>query len=333
MSTGMRRYAHEMAARLPAHLAAFGTRAITVRDGESFGFAEQVALPWMLHRTRPRLVHHLSLYAPLLPTVPAVVTVHDVIHLRFPEYFKARVQPYYRHIVRPLLARAVRVITDDERTVAELEAYLGVDPRKVRVIPLGVDGVFLAAEFDAPPAAPARERPYVVYAGNHCAHKNLATLAAAWAELAAAVPYDLVCTGEDDFPADWPRVRPNGARLICLGELDDRGLARVMYEAAALVYPSLCEGFGLPMLEALAVGTAVIASDEAVPGVLRPVCTIVPAEEPQAWTAALTALRKPAPEERVERRAYSRAFTWDRCAQATAGCYREILEEEQSQDH
>jgi glycosyltransferase involved in cell wall biosynthesis len=308
MSVGMKRYAQELAARLPviAPDLAFSV----IDQGENFGLAEQVRLPLALLRMRPALVHHFSLYAPLLAAAPTIVTIHDLIHLEFPQYFKAHIAPYYQFVVRTLLKRA--------------------DPKKIRVIPLGVDQQFLHPQFDQPGVHPDRERPYIFYAGNHRPHKNLATLLSAWAALDDRVPYDLVLTGHDDFDPSLQRQRPNGAQIFCLGDISDEQLVHVMHAASALVYPSLSEGFGLPMLEALALGTPVIASDMAVPGILRDACIVVEARNISAWSEAITQLKITGAEERRLIRAYSGAFTWDRCAVQTAACYREVLEEQKS---
>jgi len=328
MSVGMSRYAVEMAKRLPR--IAPDLAWYLWREGENFGLDEQVRLPLAFARRRPALVHHLSLYAPLVQVAPTIVTIHDCIHLRYPEYFRRHIGWYYRTVVRRLLRRAVRIITDDRRTIDDLQHYLDVDPNKVRVIPLGVAETFLAAD----EASPARA-PYLFYAGNHRSHKNLEMLVNAWFALPEACSSDLIFTGLDDLPVTWPRQRANGSRLRCCGMLDDAALIAMLRGATALVYPSLCEGFGLPMLEALAVGTPVIASADAVPEVVRQACTVLSSRDTAAWTTAIQAqiehdavspselLRA----ERLARRTLAAQYTWDRCASATADLYREAIED------
>ena len=318
MSVGMTAYAEELARRLPrvANDLSFATlvRSSALDRDEQFG------LPARLRSMRPRLVHHLSVYAPLAGPRPFVITIHDLIHLRFPQYFKGRVGPYYRTIVRAVCARAARVITDDEATVADLERYLGVSARKVRVVSLGVDEAFLG-EVD-PYAA---ERPYFFYAGNRKPHKNLATLLGAWAALPAHYDVDLVLSGRANGES-LPDVARERGRVRDAGELTAAELARRYRGSAALVYPSLCEGFGLPMLEAAAVGARVIASDAAVPGVLRPLAeTFAPFDVARLTPLMVRALD--APSDRSAARAVARDLTWDRCARATAEVYRDVLVE------
>ncbi len=100
---------------------------VAFSDGGNFGWSEQVRMPLAMRRARLDLIHFLALYVPLAVPAKFVVTIHDLIHLRFPQYFKAKVTPYYQTVVRWACARASRVITDDARTVDDLVELLGVD--------------------------------------------------------------------------------------------------------------------------------------------------------------------------------------------------------------
>src|ERR1700683_5477873 len=141
MSVGMKTYARELIARLPSVAPEF--KFAFFERGANFGYDEQVRLPLTMRRSQLDLMHFMSLYVPLLSPTPSVITIHDVIHLRYPQYFKSKVRSYYATVVRLACARAKRVITDDERTIDDLERYLKVDRRKVRVIPLGIAERFL----------------------------------------------------------------------------------------------------------------------------------------------------------------------------------------------
>jgi glycosyltransferase involved in cell wall biosynthesis len=318
MSVGMRAYAEEMAARLP-RVAPDLTFATFVRTS-ALDRGEQIDLPARLRRERPRLVHFLSVYAPLAGPRPYVITIHDLIHLRFPKYFKRFVGPYYRTVVRTVCARAARIITDDERTAFDLERYLGVPARKVRVVPLGADDVY----FEPGPRANG-PRPYFIYAGNRRPHKNLGALYRAWEALPPEIEVDLALTGADDGDLGGAPPQRTHGTLRFLGDVSVGELARLYRGAVALVYPSLCEGFGLPMLEAAAVGTPVIASSEAVPAVLRDSVTVFAPHD----VTALTTLMRRALEQPSESHASesTRALTWNHCAARTAEVYREVLRE------
>lgn len=136
LSAGMKTYARELVERLPRIAPEYAYALFS--EGANFGWSEQVRLPLAIRRAKLDLVHFLSQYVPLLVPPRFVVTIHDLIHLRFPQYFKAKVRPYYATVVRSACRRAKRVITDDERTVDDLVELLGVARAKIRVVPLGV---------------------------------------------------------------------------------------------------------------------------------------------------------------------------------------------------
>jgi len=320
-SVGMRAYAHELVTRLP-HIAP-DLEFITYQDGTNFGWDEHVSLPRRMRRDGIDLAHFMSLYAPAFAPRPYVVTIHDLIHLRFPQYFKANVGPYYRTITRLICARAARVITDDERTVNDLARFLHVDRAKVRVIPLGVDDVFLGGREPFRPP-----RPYLIYAGNHREHKDLRTLFAAWSQLDEDI--DLYLTGHDDV-RDAAEFRSPRKRIVFLGDVSIEELAAYYAGSVALVHPALCEGFGLPMLEAMASGSVVIACEDAVPGVLREQALTFPARDVRALIAQLERVVRTEGLRQALIASGSRvahALTWDRCAAETAALYREILEDQ-----
>lgn len=323
MSAGMKTYARELALRLPR--VAADLRFNAFRQGANFGWDEQVRLPRAIRRSGANLTHFLSLYAPLLPPRPYLVTIHDLIHLHFPQYFKSKVPLYYRTVVRSVARGAARVITDDERTVDDLRRFLGVDPSRVRVVPLGVDDAFLQ------PVQPrAAERPYLLYAGNHREHKDIPTLLRAWSSLPASRTVDLYLTGPDDFDGALQRYSSPLRRALALGDLTQNELARTYAGAAALVHPALLEGFGLPLLEAMACGAAVIASRESLPKVLEGAALTFAAGDVEGARQAIVrilddgALRGRLVAEGQRR---ARILTWDRCALQTAEIYREVLRE------
>ena len=320
-SVGMKAYVRELRARLPDVAPEFAYVAFDV--GENFGVDEQIRLPLAMHREKLDLMHFLSLYVPVVSPVPSIVTIHDLIHLRYPQFFKAKVPAYYQTVVRAACARAKRVITDDERTVDDLERFLGVDPAKVRVIPLGVDERFLAAV--EPFAAP---RPYLLYAGNHREHKDLPTLFEAWSSLAPPA-VDLYLTGPDDFDGELQRRSTAERRIVALGDVPAEELPAYYAGAQALVQPALCEGFGLPMLEAMAIGIPVVACEDAVPRVLEPAALTFSARGVAELRAILQdVLADQGLRERFVKLGHriARALTWDRCARATADVYCEVLE-------
>jgi glycosyltransferase involved in cell wall biosynthesis len=319
----MKTYARELAARLPR--VAPDLRFNALRQGANFSWDEQIRLPRAIRRSGANLTHFLSLYTPLLAPRPYVVTIHDLIHLHFPQYFKSKVPLYYATLVRFVAQRAARVITDDERTIADLQHYLGVPPARVSVVPLGVEDRFLQ------PVEPHRaERPYLLYSGNHREHKDLSTLLAAWSSLPASYAVDLFLTGPDDLGGALQNASTPSRRAIALGDLPADDLARYYAGAAALVHPALLEGFGLPMLEAMACGAPVVATQESLPNVLSGAALTFPARSVDGARAAIvrvlddSSLRNRLVQAGRER---ARTLTWDRCAMQTAQIYREVIRE------
>jgi glycosyltransferase involved in cell wall biosynthesis len=323
LSAGMQTYVRELVTRLPRVAPEY--RYVPFAKGTNFDWSEQIALPLAIRRARLGVMHFLSQYVPVLLPRRFVVTIHDLIHLRFPQNFKRKVGPYYATVVRYACARAKRVITDDARTVEDLGEFLGVARSKVRVIPLGVSELFLRS------AAPhAAERPYALYVGNHRRHKDLPTLFDAWESLPEALGLDLYVTGPDDFGGELQRRSGRTRRIVALGDVPAEELAAYYAGARALIQPAWREGFGLPMLEAMAAGCPVIACREAVPAPLaRAAFTFAPGSVTEL-RAGLEALlqnevrRTQAINLGLE---VARELTWDRCARATADVYREVLEE------
>ncbi len=319
LSAGMLAYIRALRTWLPR--VAPDLTIVDVGTGDNFDLAEQVGLPIALARLRPRAVHFPTPYVPRLVPAPHIVTVHDVIDLEFPQFAKAKVGPYWRNIVGPVLRAARAVITDDEVTVGLLERYLRVDPERVFVIPLGVD-----APAELPPPV-VRARPYAFYAGNHRPHKDLPTLVRAWLALPPGVALDLVVTGEPDFGDD--ATRGEDGALIFAGDCNADEVWALHRGAAVYVHPALREGFGLPMLEALRAGTVVIASEDAAPLVLRGVIRRYPAGNADALTAQLANVIAMTPQERrdtIDRaQAATAHLTWEWTVMRTAGMYRDVL--------
>jgi glycosyltransferase involved in cell wall biosynthesis len=163
--------------------------------------------------------------------------------------------------------------------------------------------------------------------GNHRSHKNLRTLLAAWERLPAGIELDLALTGENDVGAV---ARHHGGQLIFLGELSPMEVGSAMAGAAALVQPSLAEGFGLPVLEALVRGIPVIAAEEAFPQMFTPYVLRFSARDVETLTVLLEEAAN-APQrlraQAAEGMTVARTYTWDRFASAIADVYREAAAE------
>lgn len=317
MSAGMRAYSRELAARIPR--VAPDIALTTIQGGENFTLHEQISIPRAARAAD--LVHFPTIYAPLALPPRYVLTVHDLIHLRFPELFGAGTSAYYALVARRLARRAHRIIVGDARTVGDCIRFLGVRPERIRVVPLGYDPGLLAIP------AEVTERPYVLYAGNHRAHKNLAMLVEAWEGLPSEIVLDLALTGRDDLGV---RSLQDNRRLDFLGDLAPEALAARLRGATALIQPSLTEGYGLPVLEALARATPVIASRESVPQALVPYAGLFTARDIDGLRSLLEEVARSPQRLRglaAEGEPIARAYTWDRFAASTAHVYRDALED------
>jgi glycosyltransferase involved in cell wall biosynthesis len=266
-------------------------------------------LPRMAAHQQFDVLHCPTYYAPRRPRVPLVVTVHDLAVFRHPEAFPVWTRNAVPRLVPPVLHAASRVIAVSEFTKRELVDVLNLDAAKIRVVPNAVADVFS-------PDGPQAEGDYVLAVGTLEPRKNVPRAV----DAARRVGVELRVVGAQG----WGGVEADGAGVRSLGEVDDEELARLYRGARAVLYPSLYEGFGLPVLEAMACGAPVVTSAGGA------------AEEVAGGAAVLVDARRPATiaaglEEAVRRRDELRArgleraagFRWDDVARRTVDVYRE----------
>jgi glycosyltransferase involved in cell wall biosynthesis len=311
---------------------------------------DMLKLTWAVARERLDVFFSPSVYTyfPLPPRLRAVVTVHDTIAERFPELtlpgWKART--FWRLKVRLALTQARLVLTMSHFAARDIARVLHVDPDRIRVAPGGP-----AAVYTAPPDAGSRGRAlaalglpdqsrWFVYVGGFNPHKNIDLLVRAHARLSRDVGGDaphLVLvgpTGTDVFHSDQRRIRQaieeegTTGLVHWPGFLPDDELRLVHAGALALVLPSVCEGFGLPAVEAAACGTPVIATTESpLPELLPGGGIFVAPLDTNALVSAMRALVHDEPARlAMGRRAREQALelTWERGARAALGALNEV---------
>ena len=299
-----------------------------------YGIAEQLRMPAVLARVHCDLNHTLTYTAPLAQRHPLVLSVFDLIHLRYPDEYSRLHPVYYRLVVRRLVRRARAVVTLSEASKRDLVALLGADPARVHVTPLAADPRFTPQ----PPEAIARVRaahdlspPTLLHLSNYRRHKNAEGVARAFARLRKeGIRATLVFAGNPPaaFRA-WLEREGLAAGVRLIGHVDDTDLPALYAGARAFVFPSRCEGFGLPPLEAMACGTPVIVSNvSSLPEVTGDAGLQVDPEDPGAMARAMADLvSDDALHADLSARGRARAalYSWERVARETLAIYARAL--------
>jgi glycosyltransferase involved in cell wall biosynthesis len=273
---------------------------------------------------RVDVFHATNFVLPPRRSAAGVLTVHDLGFLRVPETLSAA-NLVYRELVPRGVREAAITLTPSETVRQELLAEFGVEPGRVAVTPLGVDESWFTT---APAGAGdgddlADGPPYVLFVGTVEPRKGLPVLLEALRRCPPGTAPRLVIAG----PAGWgPELDTAGQGLdvVRTGFLSDQRLHHLVAKAAAVALPSRYEGFGLPVLEALAGGTPVLASDLPV---LREVggdhVRYLPGDDADAWADALAAAAdRRAAHDPAPGISWARRWTWDRCAEKTRFAYR-----------
>jgi glycosyltransferase involved in cell wall biosynthesis len=319
---------------LPFHAPAVeGARVgVVAQRGYRFHAWEQFWLPRRVRRDRPDLLHCPATRAPWWQPVPTLVTVHDAIPWTGddpdwpPGWYRERLLP-------AAFRKAAAVITDSECSRRDLVRRWPELGETIRVVPLGVGEHYLHARAEPPgPGLEARgvRRPYLLYLGGGIARKRLD-----WAlrvvEALDEPSVRLVVCGVEE--AAWGGVRASvrpqlRERLCLLPFVPEEEMPRLYQNAAAVLYPTLYEGFGLPVLEAQALGTPILFSALGSLAELEgPGSVVLAAEDLAGWTAACAQLLRerglaPRPNERA--RSWARAYSWEKVAARVLGVYREV---------
>ena len=300
-------------------------------------FWEQVLQPALLRRFD--LYHALAFVAPVVLGTAMVVTVYDLSFLRYP----GRLSPVRRLYLRSMTAltcmRARRVLAISQSTADDLTSLLGVPPGKIDVTPLGYDRALFRPLQPAAIAHFRRKRKlperFWLYVGTLEPRKNLPMLLRAYRQLAPAERLPLVLGGGIGWRgnavlAEIERLEL-GESIRHVGFIPTADLPFWYNCAEAFLYPSVFEGFGLPLLEAMACGAPVVTSNvSALPEVVGTAGKTLPPHEQEAWTVALRELnanedwRAAARSDGLER---AGMFSWAQTAELTLASYRKALAE------
>lgn len=303
---------------------------------------EQVGLVRAGWKERINLLHSPYWASPLFGTFPTVITIHDVIQFVLPQYRWRKISRMYYWLVSRAARRASAIIAVSECSKRDIVRILGIPPERIFVIGNAVDESFRPVT-DSWQHAAVRERygiepNYLLYFGGFDLRKNVHRIIQAYVRLPEQLRarFQLVIAGRLHllghplYPDPRPLVRELGQedRIIFTGQIREQDKVPLYSGAAVFLFPSLYEGFGMPVLEAMACGTPVITSNlSALPEVVGDAGVLVDPYRVEAISQAMVELiEDPARRQELGRQARerSRGFTWQEVAERTVQVYRRV---------
>jgi glycosyltransferase involved in cell wall biosynthesis len=300
-----------------------------------------VCLPLLLSRNDADVVHAPAFVAPTVSPCPVIITIHDVSYLLYPSHF-ARWWVGYLSLVMPSAVKsAAAIICGSENSKRDIVKAYGIGDHKVHVVPYGVDhdrfqpGVVLNRQWGK--EIGLREG-YILHLGTFSHRKNICVLLHAVARLRARGKWgdrQVVLAGSQTAGLkggqevlDAIRELDLSSYVVLTGYMPDEHIPGLYACASMLVLPSLYEGFGFPILEAMAVGTPVVCSNtSSLPEVGGDAALFFPPHDADALAGAMESLlQSQSLAEQMRQRGLARAhqFTWRRTAEQTADIYREV---------
>ena len=285
----------------------------------------QFNLPKIYEKLQSSLIFSPIPEAPLYSGCRYIVTVHDLIPLRFPQRF-SRLTAYFRYYIPQVLRQAEHIICDSQATAEDVTKFYQIPAQKMTAIPLACDSINFRY-LNLP------DQNYFLYIGRHDPYKNLERLITAFASLGDRTNYELWLSGPPN--AYTPQLIAQVAELRLqssikfLGYVPYNQLPVLMNQAIALVFPTLWEGFGLPILEAMACGTPVITSNlSSMPEVAGDAALLVnPYSVGEIAEAMQTVARDSKLRSQLKTASLARAeqFSWSKTGTATAKILQQYL--------
>ena len=316
---------------------------VVLESSPVYSLRELVALSWQLYRRKLDLYHSTHYVLPAWVGSKVVVTIHDIIHLLYPEFLPSNLAFLYaQRMIRRSLHRGDHVIAVSHNTKNDLMHHFEVDGSKIEVIHNGVEEVFRhrlpAEDLQRWLRDLGVTQPYLLFVGNPAKpHKNLDTVVQAYARARRMAQFDapLICVGSRQGSEFKIRQRANylgiGDKVRLLGHVAQEALPAIYQGATLFLYPTLYEGFGLPVIEAMASGVPVITSNtSALKEIAEGYAHLVDPLDLDGIAKAIAHLMgSPEAREKLARLGERRAedFNWERTAQRTLAAYLSVIEE------
>lgn len=325
---------HEALRRLPDNFQ------LVPQRSPVYSMRELVTISAQLMRLKIDLYHATHYVLPALVPCRAVVTIHDIIHLLFPEFLPNRLAFLYaKTMIRRSLQRGDRIVVVSANTREDLKRFFRIDGKKIEVIYNGIESAFTESLEHEALARWLRnlglEQPYVLFVGNPKPHKNLDNVVKAYAQAVemSDFPHPLVCVGDRDGTESKVRQRAEqfgiSDRVVLLGHVAQEALPAIYQGAALFLYPTLYEGFGLPVVEAMASGVPVITSNtSALKEIAAGYAHLVnPLEVESMAKAIVQCLNDTEHRESLAKLGLRRSqdFRWPLVARRTLDLYRQVL--------
>ena len=310
-----------------------------------YSVRELIELSWKLLRLRVDLYHATHYVLPALIPCRAVVTIHDIIHLLYPEFLPNRLAFFYaQRMIRRSLRRGERIITVSNNTREDLMRYFKVGGKKIEVIYNGIEDAFReelkSEDLERWLQNLSLKRPYLLFVGNPKPHKNLDNVVKAYARALEIedFPHALVCVGDREAVESkiLQRARQHGIedRIVLLGHVAQEALPAIYQGSSVFLYPTLYEGFGLPVVEAMASSTPVITSNtSALKEIAAGYAHLVnPLDVEVMAQAIVKCVTDSGHRESLSKLGQRRAaeFRWNHAAEKTLEIYRQVLSESES---
>lgn len=303
---------------------------------------EQMTFPRACRRLQADLAHVPYWGSPLSPTVPTLVTIHDIIPLLLPEYRGGMRVRTYTALVQTAAAQASLILTDSQAAKEDIVTHLGLPKNRVQVVYLAVDPAF--APDPEPEDQAIRDHydlpaEYILYLGGFDVRKNLVGLLQTWTfaegplgeftplAIAGRLPQHSAFSPDPRKIARALEIAPKTLRFP--GPIKETHKPAVYRGAICFLFPSRYEGFGLPPLEALSCGVPVVGSQAgSIPEVVGNAGVLVPPHDTRGMAGALIAIAtEPETRDPLRERALTQAarFSWERTARRTLAAYKQVL--------